>query len=109
MRIITLQLQINGIGAELPILRLVDPLLRHLPFQWARDIFGSNDYLYSHGDALLSSVRANDESSNIFANAVASAEKGDGGISDADVKSEAAGLLVAGTDTTAVSLSLIHI
>lgn len=106
MRIVTLQMKINGIGAELPIIRLIGPILRHLPFQWAQDTFGSNDYLYAHGATFLSSIRANNSSSNIFANAAAAAEKGES-IDDADVRVEAAGLLVAGTDTTAISLTYL--
>lgn len=106
MRIVTLQMKINGVGAELPIIRVVGPILRHLPFQWAQDTFGSNDYLYAHGATFLSSIRANNSSSNIFANAAAAAEKGES-IDDADVRVEAAGLLVAGTDTTAISLTYL--
>jgi len=106
MRIVTLQLKINGVGAELPIIRAVGPILRHLPFQWAQDTFGSNDYLYAHGATFLSSIRANNSSSNIFANVAAAAEKGES-LEDADVRVEAAGMLVAGTDTTAISLTYL--
>ena len=96
-------LQGGGIGAELPIVRLLG---RWLPFRASRELFGTNDYLLQYGQAAVDNMKAQKGGRNIFANMMAEAEKGEQ-LNDLDVKDEAKNLIVAGTDTTAISLTYL--
>lgn len=93
----------GGIGAELPLVRQIG---RWLPLRASRELFGSNDYLIEYGQAAVNNMKAQKGSKNIFANMMVEAEKGER-LDDTDVKLEAMGLIVAGTDTTAISLTYL--
>lgn len=93
----------SGIGAELP---LVAPILRLLPFQATKELFNNNAYLLDYGKAAVRNMRSNGGGRNIFANIMAEAEKGER-LDDLDVQVEATNLIVAGTDTTAMTLTYL--
>ncbi|CAJ2511266.1 Uu.00g068910.m01.CDS01 [Anthostomella pinea] len=104
MRVLANVLKGAGIGAELPVVRQVGKML---PFQAAQEFFGGNEFLDAYGKTAVKNMKASGSSSrNIFANIMAEAEKGER-LDDRDVELEAMGLIVAGTDTTAFSLTYL--
>lgn len=97
----------GGIGAEFPLLRAVG---RYIPLKWCHDLFAANDFLLRVATAAVDSARSSSEhdTKNLFAHIVAeSAKNEDGSLTDLDVRLEASGLIVAGSDTTAVTLTYI--
>ncbi|KAK4545859.1 hypothetical protein LTR36_002423 [Oleoguttula mirabilis] len=79
---------------------------RRLPFRAAQELFGGNDFLNDYGQVAVDNMKAQQGGKNIFANMMAEAEKGEQ-LDDLDVKLEATALIVAGTDTTAISLTYL--
>lgn len=106
MRLLVTRLKVSGISAELPFIRTMGQFLKFLPVEAFRELFSREDVLLEHGKKLLGSVRTSEESSTIFANIAAEAEKGEK-LEDIDVQVEASGLIVAGTDTTAVTITYL--
>ncbi|RDW76836.1 cytochrome P450 [Aspergillus mulundensis] len=98
----------SGINAELPLVGFIG---RHLPIASIRCMFRANDYLTEYGRKAVTNARSNSASSrNIFSGMLYEAEKGssgEGGLSELDVVSEAGNLIVAGSDTTAVTLTYL--
>ncbi|KAL5051310.1 hypothetical protein BDW71DRAFT_193723 [Aspergillus fruticulosus] len=98
----------SGINAELP---LIGSIARHLPFSSIRSMFRANDYLTGYGRKAVTNARASSDSSrNIFSGMLYEAEKctdGGSGLSESDVVTEAGNLIVAGSDTTAVTLTYL--
>ncbi|KAI7203551.1 cytochrome P450 monooxygenase [Hortaea werneckii] len=103
IRTLTKTLVGGGIGAELPLVQMIGKLL---PLQAARELFRNNDYLLDYGMIAVNNMKSQQGGKNIFANIMVEAEKGEK-LQEADVQVEATGLLVAGTDTTAVSLTYL--
>ncbi|KAI6843928.1 cytochrome P450 monooxygenase [Hortaea werneckii] len=103
IRTLTRTLLGQGIGAELPLARTIGKML---PLQAAKQLFRNNDYLMDYGMVAVNNMKSQQGGKNIFANIMVEAEKGEK-LQDADVQVEATGLLVAGTDTTAVSLTYL--
>lgn len=91
-----------GIGVELPLLRTIGRLL---PIKSLQLVFSGNSYLQTYGEQAVRNARG--VKGNIFSNAIAEAEKGNGKLTDADVKQEASNLIVAGSDTTAVTMTYL--
>lgn len=106
MRIVTTRIKVRGIGVEFPIIMEIGKVLKFLPIKAMRDIFRPNDVLFDHGNKYLASIEASETSSNIFSNIAAEAELGEK-LSKDDVHLEASGLIIAGTDTTSVTLTYI--
>ena len=103
IEILQYAMQGGGIGAELPLVRIVGS---RLPFRSARQMFGDGSYLYDFGRVAIKNMKASHGSQNIFANMMAESEKGEY-LSEEDVIAEATALIVAGTDTTAVTLTYL--
>lgn len=103
MRYLTKALQGGAIGGELPLLQIVG---KYLPLQATRELFNTNSYLEDYAGIAVRNMKAQQGSANLFATAQAEAEKGET-LNDKDVKLEAVGLFVAGTDTTAISLTYL--
>lgn len=96
-------MQGSGVGAELPIVRIIGS---RLPFRSTRQLFGSMEYLQDYGKVAVKNMRASQGSQNVFANMMAVSEKGER-LDEKDVVVEATALIVAGTDTTAVTLTYL--
>ncbi|KAI7270789.1 cytochrome P450 monooxygenase-like protein [Hortaea werneckii] len=103
IRTLTRTLLGQGIGAELPLVRTIGKML---PLQAAKELFRNNDYLMDYGMVAVNNMKSQQGGKNIFANIMVEAEKEEK-LQDLDVQVEATGLLVAGTDTTAVSLTYL--
>ncbi|KAF4556275.1 Cytochrome P450-like protein 44 [Elsinoe fawcettii] len=86
-------------------------LLTELPMVWRigrliplpsfRAIFHNSAILLSQGKQAMRTVKSTQHAANIFDQIVAEAEKGDETLTEEEVVSEAANLILAGTDTTA--------
>jgi cytochrome P450 len=103
IRVLQNALKGGGIGAELPWVRAV---CRHIPLQIFKDTFNGNDFLMLYGKAAVEKMKAGDGGGNIFANMMRAAEKGEQ-LDEKDVQVEATNLIVASTDTTAVTLTYL--
>ena len=95
-------LQGGGIGAELPLVRAIG---KRLPFQPFINLFQANTYITSRAEIAVTNAKAGGEKS-LFAHIIAEAEKGEQ-LDDIDVKLEAGALIVAGSDTTAVTTTYL--
>ncbi|KAK4503268.1 hypothetical protein PRZ48_006696 [Zasmidium cellare] len=105
IRVITLALKGNGIGAELPLVRAIG---KRLPLKITRELWQTNEIMDEYARIAVRNMKATGGGKNIFANMMAESEKGEeGALDDRDVEVEATALFVAGTDTTAVSLTYL--
>lgn len=94
----------GGIGVELPWLRWIGG---KLPFQICQDLWAGNEYLERYAQQAVDGMKASTNGEkNIFANMMAEAEKGEK-LDDGDVRNEALMLIVAGTDTTSITLTYL--
>ena len=92
-----------GVGAEMPLVRSIG---RFLPFQVTQRLFAVNEFLLDYAKIAMDNMKSSQGGKNIFAGIASEAEKGDN-LSDADVRCEATGLMIAGTDTTAITLTYL--
>lgn len=103
MRYLTKALQGGAIGAEVPLAKWIG---QYLPFQAARELFNTNAFLDDYAKTAVRNMKAQQGFTNLFATVQAEAEKGQD-LDDRDVQLEAVALFVAGTDTTAISLTYL--
>src|SRR5262249_20309265 len=104
VRILQSSLKGSGIGAELS---WVNPLLKYIPSKSLKELFRGNDILVKYGlEARRKSKTAQDDRT-IFSTASKEAEKEGSLLDELDVQLESQGLMVAGSDTTAVSLTYL--
>ncbi|KAK6428337.1 hypothetical protein LTR95_015520 [Oleoguttula sp. CCFEE 5521] len=103
MRVLANRLMAGGIAAELPNIQQIGV---RLPFQAAKELFACNQIMEEYGKAAVTNTKARGSTKNIFSNLMAEAEKGDR-LGDRDVELEATNLIVAGTDTTAITLTYL--
>ncbi|KAL4793708.1 cytochrome P450 [Aspergillus venezuelensis] len=99
----------SGINAELPLLGFIG---RYLPIQALQTMFRANEYLTTYGRRAVTNAKANSYSNrNIFSGMIYASEKsrgtGNESLTDLDVATEAGNLIVAGSDTTAVTLTYL--
>ncbi|ORY14583.1 cytochrome P450 monooxygenase-like protein [Clohesyomyces aquaticus] len=93
-----------GIMAELPLLRL----LRFIPIQTIQELFNGNEYIFRGADRAVQLARSATSSTNIFAKVIEDCQKdGENHIDDMDVRIEAMNIIIAGTDTTGVTLTYL--
>jgi len=103
IRVLQKALMGGGIGAELPWVRWLGA---RLPLHWTQELFNCNNFLLGYGRAAVDHMKAEKGGKNIFANMLAESEKGEK-LDEIDVQIEATNLIVAGTDTTAVTLTYL--
>ncbi|OJZ80685.1 hypothetical protein ASPFODRAFT_147321 [Aspergillus luchuensis CBS 106.47] len=95
----------SGINVELPLVALIG---RYVPLASFQEMFRPSDYLTEYGRRAVSNSRANSNSTrNIFTGIVNESEKASSTLSEEDVVIEAGNLIVAGSDTTAVTLTYL--
>jgi cytochrome P450 len=95
----------SAISWELPLVYWIG---RRLPFVAMRNIFYANSVLLEQGRLAVKNSKSQEfGTSNIFATAVSEAEKGDGTLTDEDIQTEAGNLIVAGADTTGITLTYL--
>lgn len=103
IRVLQKTLQGGGVGAELPLVRAV---CRRIPSPLFKEMFDGNAFLMNYGKAAVTNMKATGGGGNIFANMMNEAEKGER-LDELDVQVEATNLIVAGTDTTAITLTYL--
>lgn len=93
-----------GIMVEMPFLRV----LRFLPVTAIQEMFNANEYIIQGAGRAAEMARSRKGENNIFAKVIDEAEKeGETTIDDMDVKIEAMNIIIAGTDTTGVTLTYL--
>ena len=93
-----------GIMVEMPFLRL----LRFVPINAVQDIFNANDFILKGAGRAVEMARSRTGESNVFAKVIEDCEKeGEGHIDGMDVRIEAMNIIMAGTDTTGVTLTYL--
>ncbi|KAG9204035.1 hypothetical protein G6514_001671 [Epicoccum nigrum] len=93
-----------GIMVEMPFLRL----LRFVPIPAVQEMFNANEYIIQGAGRAAEMARSRKGETNIFAKVIEDCEKeGDGHLDDMDVKIEAMNIIIAGTDTTGVTLTYL--
>lgn len=105
IRILESAMKGSGIGSEIPVLRILGP---YIPLQSFRDMFRADEYLLKYSQKAVANSRKNSESCrNIFSGLVYETEKDSSTLSDMEVAIEAGNLIVAGSDTTAITLTYL--
>ncbi|KAF2013278.1 cytochrome P450 [Aaosphaeria arxii CBS 175.79] len=93
-----------GIAVEMPILRL----LRFVPIPAVQEMFNAYEFILKGADRAVTIARSRTGEANVFAKVIEDSEKeGDGHIDDMDVRIEAMNVIIAGTDTTGVTLTYL--
>jgi cytochrome P450 len=104
VRILTSNLKGSGIAAELPWLAAI---LKHVPIEKVKELFRGHDILMKYGREARAKSKSAEDDKSIFSTASKEAEKEGGHLDELDVQYESQGLLVAGADTTAVSMTYL--
>ncbi|KAL3495450.1 cytochrome P450 [Aspergillus germanicus] len=105
IRVLESTMKGSGINAELPLVGFIG---RHLPIPSVKAMFRASEYLSEYGRrAVTNSRAASDSTRNIFSGMIHESEKGAETLTDLDVITEAGNLIVAGSDTTAVTLTYL--
>ena len=93
-----------GIMVEMPFLRV----LRFVPIPAVQEMFNANEYIIQGAGRAAEMARSRKGETNIFAKVIEDCDKeGEGTIDDMDVKIEAMNVIIAGTDTTGVTLTYL--
>jgi cytochrome P450 len=103
MQLLQCRLQGAGIASEIPIARMLGP---YVPLQIFQDLFNSDSVLHKYASVAVASSRLGSQRKNIFANILQQAEKEEI-LDDEDMTIEAHGLIIAGSDTTAITLTYL--
>ena len=104
MRALKILTMASGIMVELPLLRL----FRFIPIAKVQEIFNVNEYIFRGADRAVELARTRSGEKNVFAKVIEDCEKeGEGTIDDMDVRIEASNVIIAGTDTTGVTLTYL--
>ncbi|KAF8859444.1 cytochrome P450 monooxygenase [Acephala macrosclerotiorum] len=109
MRAVELNLFAGGMHAEFPIMwDIVWAICNYLPIQSLRQLFHYQEYTFEYASrAVNNSKNQDDNTKNIFSTIVAEAQKDDTPLTDKQVKLEAGNMIVAGSETTAVTLTYL--
>jgi cytochrome P450 len=105
-RVAELALKTSAIEVELP---PVGYLLKALPLKKTREMFRANQTLIDYATVAIKKSRlAGDKINNIFSTVLGEIEKSEGAaLTELDVVIEAANLILAGSDTTGISLTFV--
>lgn len=100
------RIKIGTMTTELPILGPLSQVLRFVPKAMLPMVLHSNGTAIKETENSAASAKASDDSNTIFAGVAAEAEKGEM-LDEEDVSTEAGVFTVAGTDTTAVTMTYL--
>lgn len=100
---------VGGIHAEFPVIfDTLDFVCRYLPLPFLKHVFRFRKYIWDYATrAIDNSKNQDDNTKNIFSTIIAESQKEDALLTDRQVKFEAGNLIVAGSDTTAVTLTYL--
>jgi cytochrome P450 len=99
-------IKIGAITTEMPLLRRLSQILQFVPKPFLPMVLHSNTMRLKETSKSAASARASEDANTIFAGVAAEAEKGER-LDDEDIASEAGIFTVAGTDTTAVTMTYL--
>ncbi|KAL6796946.1 sterigmatocystin biosynthesis P450 monooxygenase [Trichoderma sp. SZMC 28012] len=105
IRILQSNMKGSGIAAELP--WWIPPLLKCIPVEGIRELFRGNDILIKYGLEARRKSKAAGNDRSIFSAVNKEAQTEGGRLDETDVQYESQGLLVAGSDTTAVTMTYL--
>jgi len=88
-------------------LNLIYRICRVIPLPSIRQIFHASEVLLSQGELAVRNSHSGSQSSNIFATIVGEVDKGETTLTDLDIQIEAGNLILAGSDTTANTLTYL--
>jgi len=95
----------SGIGVEIPLVRFIGSWI---PLEACRRLFASTPFLMAYGTKAIRGSKQRRDTANIFAKIISESEKDQGGdLGEKDVVIEATGLIVAGSDTTGITLTYL--
>ncbi|KAF2104677.1 cytochrome P450 [Rhizodiscina lignyota] len=98
----------GGLGYEFPMLRFISQHLPPLPFEVTLQLSSAAKTISQYGQKAVAASRlTNTLTRNVFKTMIADAEKGLPSLTDLDVSVEAGNLQIAGTDTTANTLTFL--
>jgi cytochrome P450 len=88
---------------------LLHTILRHTPVKRAQQIATADDVVYEYGAHAIRNMRSrNGNALNLFGQMLAATDSGDKvSLTDKDIREEAGNLIVAGSDTTAITLTYL--
>ena len=88
---------------------LVHTILRHVPMKRAQQIATADDVVYEYGAHAIRNMRSGDGNAlNLFGQMLAASDSEEKvSLTEKDVREEAGNLIVAGSDTTAVTLTYL--
>jgi cytochrome P450 len=94
----------SGIQTELPFLKYC----KYLPIPSIQRLFKADDYLLEYGTRAVTNARGQSgHTTNVFSTILAEAEKESTPLTNQDVNREAGNFIVAGSDTTAITLTYL--
>jgi cytochrome P450 len=86
----------------------IQPLLQFVPLKAVRDVVKADNFIYDKGAVAVENLRnGRREQQTIFNNMLDAADKTDSILRDESVRAEAAVFMVAGSDTTAVTMTYL--
>ena len=95
----------SGIRAELP---WIYPLLKFIPSQGLKKLVNADNVVWDHGAVAVRNMQTAMSRANLFSQMVAEADGQEKtGLTESMVQSEAGNLIIAGSDTTAVTLTYL--
>jgi cytochrome P450 len=104
-RVAELAIKTAAIEVELP---LVGFILKALPLRRTREMFSANQTLLDYATVAIRKSKSNKKMNNIFSAVLGELEKTDGAaLTELDVVMEAANFILAGSDTTGISLTFV--
>ncbi|KIW12718.1 hypothetical protein PV08_09996 [Exophiala spinifera] len=95
--------KVGGFCAEIPWAR---SLMALIPLKFVRDLLDVNDRVQAYGEAAMERAKTKSGKENVFSRLIAEGDRKDG-LTRYEVAFEAAGFIVAGSGTTAVSLTYL--
>ncbi|KAH8690113.1 sterigmatocystin biosynthesis P450 monooxygenase [Talaromyces proteolyticus] len=101
-----LQSSITGlaINVELPIFGMIAP---YIPLSAFQTMFRANDYILEYGHKAVENAKRVGNSTAIFTEMINESKKQHSKVTDADVSIESGNLIVAGSDSTAITLTYL--
>ncbi|KAK3700186.1 hypothetical protein LTR37_016065 [Vermiconidia calcicola] len=97
----------NAIGAIWWHFPLLYKAMRLMPLPAIKKALNSHKDIYAAGRTAVTNSQSSASSKNIFANILEQAEKDEGGMNDEEIIMEAGSFIVAGTDTTANTMTYL--
>lgn len=106
MRVLEVFIKVSAIGVELPLILLIG---KSIPFKAFQMVFNGWDFVIDYAKVAVNNSKQKSQqgSKNIFCSILEKAEDPKENMSDTDIRHEAGNFVVAGTETTTVTLTYL--